>query len=390
MVKSEVINTKSPLKILEINSCSIPYYRCFTKCCHDSVLVKDIGVTCELLKVTKPKKNRRKSSLIIDYNVKQTKSDNSNEISSITRRINSYTRDILNNFTMKINKRQYSNHEKLNIVKIPIATEYLDQNGQSTLKLRLHDSDNNSSQCNINNYSSMYESEKFSKSKLQIIYPPVKINSDELTNSGFTHSMNSYLTSEKGKSSRLNPLLSIEDIDVDDIIRELFGNIPKYAVDSSTINEIKLHTVIEGGTFKFAINLNRADSEEFGKEVMIPLATYVVELQEKFNNLIDEIKRKDEEIIEYEACGAKLIRTHIKTKRFNANSWLPNALQEYKEMLSMCQLIARDNKKIKLEKNIKVESNIGEKDQEKITTKSQLTESEFNSADSKKRKTLGS
>lgn len=103
--------------------------------------------------------------------------------------------------------------------------------------------------------------------------------------------------------------MSIEDIDVDDIIRELFGNIPKYTVDSSTINEIKLHTVIEGGTFKFAINLNRADSEEFGKEVMIPLASYVVELQEKFDNLIDEIKRKDEEIIEYEACGAKLIRS---------------------------------------------------------------------------------
>lgn len=101
---------------------------------------------------------------------------------------------------MKINKRQYSNHEKLNIVKIPIATEYLDQNGQSTLRLRLHDSDN-SSQCYINNYSSMYKSEKSSKSKLQIIYRPVKINSDELTKSRFTHSMNSYLSSEKGKSS---------------------------------------------------------------------------------------------------------------------------------------------------------------------------------------------
>lgn len=59
-------------------------------------------------------------------------------------------------------------------------------------------------------------------------------------------------------------------------------------------------------------------------------------------------------------------------------------------MLSMCQLIARDNKKIKLEKKIKVESNIIEKDQEKITTKSQLTEPEFNFADSKKRKTLSS
>lgn len=106
----------------------------------------------------------------------------------------------------------------------------------------------------------------------------------------------------------MNPLLSIDDFDVNEIINEILNNIPRYAVNI-TCNEIKLQTELEGGIFKFAVNLTRATAQEFWTEVTLPLCQSVADLQSRNNYLIQEINWKDEQIYEYKAHGAQLLRS---------------------------------------------------------------------------------
>ncbi|KAF7994810.1 hypothetical protein HCN44_004282 [Aphidius gifuensis] len=114
----------------------------------------------------------------------------------------------------------------------------------------------------------------------------------------------------------LNPLLIIEDISLDKIISELLDNIIKYAIKIST-SVIALQNKLDDGIFKFQINLSKSSPNEFFQEITIPLCSSVGELMRKNKILIQQIKKKDEEIIEYRACGAELLRENIKTETFS-------------------------------------------------------------------------
>ncbi|XP_011301994.1 uncharacterized protein [Fopius arisanus] len=92
------------------------------------------------------------------------------------------------------------------------------------------------------------------------------------------------------KCQRLNPLLSIEDVNIDEIMAGVLSNIVKLAVQV-TKWKIKLETTVEVG-----------------------------ELKRQKEMLIKELKRKDEEIMEYKANGAELIRKHIQTLPFNEHA----------------------------------------------------------------------
>ncbi|XP_015115370.1 non-homologous end-joining factor 1 isoform X2 [Diachasma alloeum] len=121
------------------------------------------------------------------------------------------------------------------------------------------------------------------------------------------------------KCQRLNPLLSIEDVDIDEIIAGILSNIPQLAVEV-TKRKIKLETTVEGGVFRYEMDLVKSTPQELWREVTMPLCLSVEDLRRQKEMLIKEMKRKDEEIMEYRANGAELIRKHIQTKPFNEDS----------------------------------------------------------------------
>ncbi|XP_063981750.1 non-homologous end-joining factor 1-like isoform X2 [Diachasmimorpha longicaudata] len=121
------------------------------------------------------------------------------------------------------------------------------------------------------------------------------------------------------KCQSLNPLLSIEDVDIDEIIAGILNNIPQLAVEI-TKTKIKLETTVEGGVFRYEIDLVKSTPQELWQEVTMPLCLSVGELRRQKEMLVREIKRKDEEIMEYRATGGELIRKHIQTKPFDEDS----------------------------------------------------------------------
>ncbi|XP_011301993.1 non-homologous end-joining factor 1 isoform X1 [Fopius arisanus] len=121
------------------------------------------------------------------------------------------------------------------------------------------------------------------------------------------------------KCQRLNPLLSIEDVNIDEIMAGVLSNIVKLAVQV-TKWKIKLETTVEGGVFKFEINLVKSSPQQLWQEITMPLCLSVGELKRQKEMLIKELKRKDEEIMEYKANGAELIRKHIQTLPFNEHA----------------------------------------------------------------------
>jgi len=81
-------------------------------------LVKDVGISCNLLN-----KNAIEPAISIsgveNYLIKQLKLEY-NELSNITRKLNAYTKDILNNLTSR-RKRKDQAFEKLVLVELNIT-----------------------------------------------------------------------------------------------------------------------------------------------------------------------------------------------------------------------------------------------------------------------------
>lgn len=77
----------------------------------------------------------------------------------------------------------------------------------------------------------------------------------------------------------------------------------------ASIEEIKLHAQLEGGLMKFSLNLTKGTCRHFAEVIMKPLCISSMEIIRRNKILLDLIKRKDEEIAEYKAEGAELIRS---------------------------------------------------------------------------------
>ena len=75
------------------------------------------------------------------------------------------------------------------------------------------------------------------------------------------------------------------------------------------MDHINLSKIIEGGIFKFNIELTKASSEQFWEEVTKKLCDSVAVLTHKNKLLTEIIKNKDKEILEYKLEGAQLIRS---------------------------------------------------------------------------------
>ncbi|OAD55866.1 hypothetical protein WN48_04249, partial [Eufriesea mexicana] len=150
-----------------------------------------------------------------------------------------------------------------------ISSQYIDSKGNLCLKLRL-----------------------FSNAETQC-------DAQESTNN-----FNNILCTDKYK---LNPLLCVEALDYNDIFK-IFDNMSKCIVEAS-IEQIKLRIEIEGGSMKFAINFIKGTSQDFWEIITKPLCISSMEIIRQHKFLLDLMKKKDEEIGEYKAEGAELIRT---------------------------------------------------------------------------------
>ncbi|XP_035728803.1 uncharacterized protein LOC118444543 [Vespa mandarinia] len=136
------------------------------------------------------------------------------------------------------------------------------------------------------------------------------------------------LTYEKilKRSKKLNSTLIVNDNEHMEIVLETLIDIPKYATEVS-LDNIKLLRSFEGGRFKFEVNFSKGTIEEFWENVTKPLYLSSIELMRRQNILMNLIKRKDQEIMEYKVQGAKLIRKNIETKVFDENQLDRNVIE---------------------------------------------------------------
>ncbi|XP_011693940.1 PREDICTED: uncharacterized protein LOC105453570 isoform X2 [Wasmannia auropunctata] len=122
----------------EVDYCGFSYYRNNrTDGFQDAVLVKDVGVSCNLLN-----KNAIEPDISIsgveNYLIKQLKLEY-NELSNITRKLNAYTKDILSSLALKYKKKDQV-LEKLHVASNHVmASQCTDEVGNPCLKLRFRD-----------------------------------------------------------------------------------------------------------------------------------------------------------------------------------------------------------------------------------------------------------
>lgn len=93
-----------------------------------------------------------------------------------------------------------------------------------------------------------------------------------------------------------------------EVVANILNNISKYIVEAS-VEQIKLRAQVEGGSMKFAVYLSKGTNQDFWETITKPLCISSMEIIRQHKVLLDLIKRKDEEIAEYKAEGAELIRS---------------------------------------------------------------------------------
>ncbi|XP_029175744.1 non-homologous end-joining factor 1-like [Nylanderia fulva] len=122
------------------------------------------------------------------------------------------------------------------------------------------------------------------------------------------------------KFQRFNPLLSLEAFDWKQLIMDMLNDIPKYIntciVDGSTYR-IELRKDKDFVKLKFSLHLLKETPQQFWENVTMPLCLTSMEMVRRYKILLDLVKQKDEEITEYKAVGAELIRKYIATKPFS-------------------------------------------------------------------------
>ncbi|XP_012255714.2 uncharacterized protein LOC105685856 [Athalia rosae] len=114
----------------------------------------------------------------------------------------------------------------------------------------------------------------------------------------------------------LNVLLDLDSFDIEETLDNILNDIPKHATDQS-LDEIRLESIIDGVAFKFTINLTKGSPQHFWNEITKPLCQSSMELHRRHHIMLDTIKKKDEELLEYKLSGAELIRKNIETVPWN-------------------------------------------------------------------------
>ncbi|XP_028048623.1 uncharacterized protein LOC114253721 [Monomorium pharaonis] len=122
------------------------------------------------------------------------------------------------------------------------------------------------------------------------------------------------------KCQTMNPLLSFEAFDWKQLVLDMLNDIPQYVhknILEVTTYRIELHKKENFGKLRFSLDLLKGTPEQLWESITMPLCLSSMELMRRHQILLDLVKQKDEEIAEYKAEGAKLIRKYIATKPFN-------------------------------------------------------------------------
>ncbi|KAM0737183.1 Non-homologous end-joining factor 1 [Formica fusca] len=126
------------------------------------------------------------------------------------------------------------------------------------------------------------------------------------------------------KFQTLNPLLNLEAVDWKQLVMDMLNDIPKHmhthTVELSTYRiELRKDQDFERSRLKlrFSLDLLKETPQQFWENVTMPLCLSSMELVRRYKILLDLVKQKDEEIAEYKAEGAELIRKYIATKPFS-------------------------------------------------------------------------
>lgn len=106
----------------------------------------------------------------------------------------------------------------------------------------------------------------------------------------------------------MNPLLSLEAFDWEQVVMDMLNDIPKHAIEAS-VHQIKLLKTKDFVKLKFSLDFIKGTPQQFWENVTMPLFLSSMELYRQHEILLDLVKRKDEEIAEYKAEGAELIRS---------------------------------------------------------------------------------
>ncbi|KAG5329144.1 LRMDA protein, partial [Acromyrmex charruanus] len=122
------------------------------------------------------------------------------------------------------------------------------------------------------------------------------------------------------KCQTMNPLLNLEIFDWKQVTLDMLNDIPQYVhanVLEVTTYRIELRKDKEFVKLRFSLDLLKGTPQQFWESVTMPFCSSSMELIRRHKILLNLIKQKDEEIAEYKAEGAELIRKYIATKPFN-------------------------------------------------------------------------
>ncbi|KAL2729657.1 uncharacterized protein V1478_005947 [Vespula squamosa] len=130
--KSNDNDLVSSFTSLPLESYGFPYYRSYKNGgrSQDAVLVKDIGISCTLLNEKMLSYNFSKDTIVESYLVKCLKTEY-NDLTEITKKISSYTNDIIRNLILRDRKKK----EQIKSCNHKVLTE--EETKESYLKLRL-------------------------------------------------------------------------------------------------------------------------------------------------------------------------------------------------------------------------------------------------------------
>ncbi|KAF7387135.1 hypothetical protein HZH68_012812 [Vespula germanica] len=130
--KSNDNDLVSSFTSLPLESYGFPYYRSYKNGgrSQDAVLVKDIGISCKLLNEKMLSHNFSKDTIVESYLIKRLKTEY-NDLTEITKKISSYTNDIIRNLILRDRKKK----EQIRSCGHNVLTE--EETKEGYLKLRL-------------------------------------------------------------------------------------------------------------------------------------------------------------------------------------------------------------------------------------------------------------
>lgn len=110
----------------------------------------------------------------------------------------------------------------------------------------------------------------------------------------------------------MNPLLNLEAFDWKQLALDMLNDIPQYMhtnVLEVTTYRVELRKEKDFVKLRFSLDLVKGTPQQFWENVTMPFCLSSMELVRRHETLLDLVKQKDEEIAEYKAGGARLIRS---------------------------------------------------------------------------------